>query len=309
MANNFRVKTKTKSLRCEICHQTDQFDVDTEICLRCQSLVISNLVPQTNNHFQDWMVNLGATQRETLFPIREIFTVLRQGLRLYWQRFFLFFSLTATVLIPLGFLTEDFTHYQLGITDSFYRLAIVYGVPFVITSLTIGAINLAIFESSQNQQTSFLSVYSKLFSRGFRFFFTSIVGQVYQLIGVWFCFLGVLYTFPSGAFASETAIVEQKYGMEAFRASHRMGMRAPIFLLFLGLFNLGVPRLGSDFIASLFINNVKQYGISLDDLAYLTLICLQVFIFPLFLIIKMLTYLRLRPQESEPTQSTVNSRR
>ncbi|KAF0211345.1 MAG: hypothetical protein FD167_5351, partial [bacterium] len=213
MANNFRIKTKTKSLRCEICHQTDQFDVDTETCLRCQSLVISNLIPQTNTHFQDWMVNLGATQRETPFPMREIFAVLRQGLRLYWQRFFLFFSLTATVLIPLGFLTEDFTRYQLGIAEP-YRLAIVYGVPFVITSLTIGAINLAVVDFHQNQQTSFLSVYRRLFSRGFRFFFTSIIGQIYQLIGVWFCFLGVLYTFPSGAFASETAIVEQKYGME-----------------------------------------------------------------------------------------------
>lgn len=311
MASNFQVKTKSKSLRCEICHQVDQFDVETETCLRCQGLVISNLIPQqSNNHFQDWMVNLGSINSESPFPSREIFTVLRQALGMYWQKFFLFFLLTISVLVPLSFLTEDLVRYQLGVTDSFYQIIIIYIVPFLITPLAMGTINLAVFEHQQRQEPSFLSLYRKFFSRGlgcFGFILTSLVGQIYQLIGLLFCWLGVLYTYPSGAFVSETAIIEQRYGFSALKSSHKIGMRIPVFLLFLGLFNFVLPKLGANFIAHFFVNKTLYYGIGLEDLTYILLTVLQVFTFPLVLIIKILMYLRLRPQEQETNQPASNS--
>ena len=62
-----------------------------------------------------------------------------------------------------------------------------------------------------------------------------------------------------------------------------MGMRVPIFLLLLGLFNWAVPKFGSEFIANLFVNKALYYGIGLSDLTYIGLVCLQIFIFPLFL--------------------------
>lgn len=308
MANNFQVKTKSKSLRCEICHQVDQFDVETETCLRCQALVISNLLPQqSNNHFQDWMVNLGSLSSDMPFPSREIFTILRQALGLYWKKFLLFFSITLSVLFPLAFLTENLVHYQLGIKDPLYSLIIMYGIPFLFTPLAVGAINLAVFDHQRGEQSSFLSLYRRLLGHGFKFVITSVVGQIYQLVGFLFCWLGVLYTYPSGAFASETAIVEQKYGISALKASHKIGMRIPIFLLFLGLFNWAIPKFGSNFIAQTIGDKALYYGISLSDLTYIGLTSLQILVFPLFLIIKMLIYLRLRPQEQENSQPTNSS--
>lgn len=36
--NQLTIKTEGKPIRCEICHQSDVFDVETQVCLRCRDL-------------------------------------------------------------------------------------------------------------------------------------------------------------------------------------------------------------------------------------------------------------------------------
>jgi hypothetical protein len=308
MTNKFEVKTKSKSLRCEICHQADQFDLETETCLRCQGLVISNLIPQqNNNNFQDWMVNLGTTSSDNPFPTRELVGVIRQAFTVYLQRFFFLFLFASLVLIPLSFFTEEILQYQLGVSDGFYQILITYGLPLLLTPISIGAIGLTVFDHQRNQQTSFLSVFKRLFNtNGINFVLTSFVGQLYQLIGFLFCWLGVLYTYPSGAFISETAIIEEKYGINAIKNSHKIGMRVPIFLLFLGLLSWVVPKFGSAFLGEVLAQK-GFYGFGQNEITHVLYLIFQIFIFPLVTVMKMLMYLRLRPQEQDSSQPISNS--
>ncbi len=37
--NQLIIKTEGKPSKCEICHQSDVFDVETQVCLRCRDLV------------------------------------------------------------------------------------------------------------------------------------------------------------------------------------------------------------------------------------------------------------------------------
>lgn len=294
----FQVKTKTKSIRCEICHQTDQFDVSTETCLRCQSLVIANLLPQTpNSQFQDWMVNLGNANRASL-STRELFRVVQHSFQFYWQNFLLLISITAVSLVPLCLLQEDIVRYYFGIKDADLRIFICNIVPFILYSFVIGALDLAILKRHRGEGITIFSAYRNVFSRGIKYLFTSLIGRVYQLVGIAFCWLGVLYTYPSGAFASEIAIAEEVYNMTAFKASHRLGMRIPIFLLLLGLIGFITPLAIAEALNEIVGNNFNGTGINFSDFSYFIIVFFNILIWPLFVVIKMLAYLRLQNQET-----------
>lgn len=294
----FQVKTKTKSTRCEICHQTDQFDEATETCLRCQSLVVANLLPQTpNSHFQDWMVNLGNANRASL-STRELLQVIQNSFQFYRQNFLLLISITAVSLVPLCLLQEDIVRYYFGIKDADLRIFICNIVPFILYSFVIGALDLAILKRHRGEGITIFSAYHNVFSRGIKYLFTSLIGRVYQLVGIAFCWLGVLYTYPSGAFASEIAITEEVYNMAAFKASHRLGMRIPIFLLLLGLTGFITPYAITEALNEILSNNLYGSSISFSGFSYFILIFFDILIWPLFVVIKMLAYLRLQNQEA-----------
>ncbi len=294
----FQVKTKTKSIRCEICHQTDQFDEATETCLRCQSLVVANLLPQTpNSQFQDWMVNLGNANRASL-STRELFRVVQNAFQFYWQNFLLLISITAVSLIPLCLLHEDIVRYSFGIKDADLRIVICNIIPFIMYSFVIGTLDLAILKRHRGENITLFSAYRNVFSRGIKYLFTSLVGRIYQLVGIAFCWLGVLYTYPSGAFASEIAIAEEVYNMQAFKLSHKLGMRMPIFLLLLGLFGFISPLLITEALNETLGTNIFGYGVNLPDFSYFVVVFFNILIWPLFVVVKMLAYLRLQSQEA-----------
>ncbi|MFY9225903.1 MAG: hypothetical protein WAQ98_24705 [Blastocatellia bacterium] len=302
----FQVKTKTKSIRCEICHQTDQFDEATETCLRCQSLVVANLLPQTpNSQFQDWMVNLGNANRASL-STRELFRVVQNAFQFYWQNFLLLISITTVSLIPLCLLKEDLVRYSFGIKDADLRIVICNIIPFIMYSFVIGTLDLAILKRHRGENITIFSAYRNVFSRGIKYLFTSLVGRIYQLVGIAFCWLGVLYTYPSGAFASEIAIAEEVYNMSAFKASHRLGMRIPIFLLLLGLIGFITPHLITETLNEVFGNNLYGTGISFSDFSYFIIVFFNILIWPLFVVIKMLAYLRLQ-QNQDATANNQNT--
>lgn len=298
MANKFQVKTKTKSIRCEICHQTDQFDVTTETCLRCQSLVVANLLPQTpNSQFQDWMVNLGNANRAAL-STRELFQVIQNAFRFYRQNFLLLVSITTTILVPLCLLHEDIVRYYFGVKDADLRIFICKIIPFIIYSFVIGTLDLAILKRHRGENITLFSAYRNVFSRGISYLFTSLIGRIYQLVGIAFCWLGVLYTYPSGAFASEIAIAEEVYNMQAFKLSHKLGMRIPIFLLLLGLLGFISPFLITEALSEILVTNISGYGVDFSDFSYFITMFFNILIWPLFVVIKMLAYLRLQSQEA-----------
>lgn len=305
MANNFQIKTKNKSTRCEICHQTDQFDLATETCLRCSALVVANLLPQptANNQFNDWMVTLGRTQAPSL-TFRELFNIIKESLDLYFKNFLLFFGIISIPFFPVAFLSEHFIYQVIGVNDGLYRFIIYWGTPFVVTALAGAVLSTAILNRYQNQPTSILNSYKELFKRGTSFVSTVVFGQFYQIIGIVFCWLGLLYTYPSGAFISETAIVDQHYKAEAFKTSHRFGSRVPIFLLLFGLFSWIIPKLTGIYVGDFLSHKALKYGIYKEDLSDFFSMCLKIGIYPLFLLIKMLMYLRLRSENIPSAQST-----
>jgi hypothetical protein len=304
MANNFQVKTKNKSTRCEICHQTDQFDLATETCLRCNALVVANLLPQptTNNQFNDWMVTLGRPSTPSL-TIRDFLSILRESIQLYFQNFFLFLGIFSIAIFPSAFLSEHFIYSFLGVTDGLSNLLIYWGIPFVLIAVSGAILSTAIYNRYQNQPTSIITSYRELFKRGGKFISTVIFGQIYQIIGIVFCWLGLLYTYPSGAFVSESAVVDQHYKSEAFKTSHRFGMQTPVYLLFLGLIAFVIPKLASFYIADILGSKMITYGIYKTDLSDFFGACIKIGLYPLFSVIKMLMYLKLHDPNTA-TQST-----
>ncbi|MEW6735016.1 MAG: hypothetical protein AB1489_27240 [Acidobacteriota bacterium] len=49
LLTKLKIKTQSMPTRCEVCHQADQFDRETNHCLRCETTVLEDLIATADN--------------------------------------------------------------------------------------------------------------------------------------------------------------------------------------------------------------------------------------------------------------------
>ena len=64
--NKLIIKNESLSLRCEICHKDDLFDSENNICLRCNGIIINDII---NKYDKDLLIKYlhfitGLTQQQ-----------------------------------------------------------------------------------------------------------------------------------------------------------------------------------------------------------------------------------------------------
>src|SRR5262249_54440088 len=122
---------------------------------------------------------------------------------------------------------------QLGLLPNPKPSSVIDTIPFltltlssiVLPYISSGALMKAILDRYRGEKATVADAYRFIINKGWRFLLTSIIGGIYQFIGYIACFIGLLYTFPRGAFVSEVAIIEDKYFSKAFNRSKRLGTR------------------------------------------------------------------------------------
>jgi hypothetical protein len=243
----FQVMEQTKPSRCEICHQVDRFDPFTETCLRCQALIITNQLPELEaQRYQQRQQSANQQPhppQEVKVPTNELFRVVDESAKLCWRNFSLLLKIFAIIQLPIIVIGILNVIYPLGgkVPAISMIVSLLIGVISAIaSSIGAGAMTKAVMDRYRGETTSVTQAYQFILQKGWRFVATSMLGVIYQSIGVLFCLVGGLYTYPSGAFVTEVALVEDKYFRQAFRRSHKLGMinmwmTVLLYLLWMGV--------------------------------------------------------------------------
>ncbi|MBX7219317.1 MAG: hypothetical protein K1Y36_05180 [Blastocatellia bacterium] len=230
--STFHVTREGTATRCEICHQSDLYDPETNLCGRCQPLVDSRLIqiqpaPEAGSPtpFDDAVSDFFRPE----LSLTDFFRLVRAAGRLHSENFGVFVSLQAVVdgllAISLWFGTGGsippvpaFSPFAGGAAWA-WLLDVFFGS--LATTLGIGAFA-AITQEHPNVMKQAVE---SLRHRSGGFFLAAFLGRLYQKTGVLLCWPVGFATVATGAFLPETAFFGTSTGFELFRRSRILGGR------------------------------------------------------------------------------------
>lgn len=287
----FQIVKEKAPTRCDICHQADQFDPLSEMCLRCQPLVAAGKIPQPElelprNH------SLSDQFLESIFrphlSAGDVLSIIQDAVQLLRNNFRLLASIVILIEIPamLGilFAGNDFLLRLFLPPGPFKSELVLWLAITVLTSLSHAALVKAIFDRSQGNETSVRTVFQFLWRRGLRFAATIALGRVYQFVGFLFCGILGFYTYPSGAFIPEIAVIEERSLAHSFRESNQLSLRNWFLICGYGVFCWLIPVI--------LLLTLSSWDVPLSRLVF-PYALMRVFLSPFFQAVKTLLYFRL----------------
>ncbi|MBX7219313.1 MAG: hypothetical protein K1Y36_05160 [Blastocatellia bacterium] len=201
----FRIVQEKTASRCEICHQSDLFDLETGVCGRCQPLIQSQLVPRLDwiedaaspamiapAGFQAFRTPGQLTYSHPTLSLRSLRRLAREAFHHYRHNFPVFFSIVALMEFPLAVMTY--------LLRGFPGVVIVLAlVATLLGTIASGALTSAVLDAFPGENVSVNRAYNFIRRRGWRFVYASLLGQVNR----WAGFLGgSIAGFFVGAFFS-----------------------------------------------------------------------------------------------------------
>ena len=180
----FQIIKEHGPLRCEICHQSDQLDLEKDICLRCQSVLSqkSTELPESQESISS--LTTSSDQFEKLFQspqhraqitLQDLTPVLRNTWKTFSKFFLQLFAGAWLIEVPLALAAGTIGHYGFG-----YMWPVYLILAPVCSWLMEGAVSKTVAGSQTGQGVSILDSYRLMWANRGSFLPDAIEGGVYR---------------------------------------------------------------------------------------------------------------------------------
>lgn len=180
----FQIVKEHEPVRCEICHQSDQLDLEKNICLRCQSVLSqkSTELPElqeSNSHLttsSDQFEKLfQSPQHRAQITLHDLTPVLRSTWKTFSKFFPHLFAGAGLVEVPLALAAGTIGYYGFGYIWPVYLI-----LAPVCSWLMEGAVSRVVADSRTGQDVSISGAYRLMWANRGSFLPDAIEGGIYR---------------------------------------------------------------------------------------------------------------------------------